>query len=465
MNNDVRFISIDYIETDYFLKIYISEILLRILSKLSILDTNSNTLIFFDISILMSECCYKSFGNLEISFLPLRLFRLLNLMKIKSIENMLKSLRESIKPLLESFATFFLFILFYAIANSQLFFISLSKKCFLNEFGISQRKTFCENSNCNKNYFCSFDFSNNSIENFNNLFNSFILTFRIITLDNWSVILFNIQRSFFMSVWLYFLLIIVFGNFFLLNLNVAVLKVNYSKTQNKLMEKTLKNEENNSIDHNLKLMKKKGAYKNMNKIKNQRKNSIYLKNEICEFYKGKIKKKSPNLLRSKSFVKKNLLKKESPKKFNSFNVNSYSFKKNSERNFKKSNFQKTKQEKKDSNLSKKNLPKLKLKQKQNSFFVNFEERMSVKRNKLSLNLEQMKVNSSIQRFKEKKIAKKQNYISLILIIKKIKNILEILFLVKKQKITFFEVLVKNTLEYKDLSGFEVILKRKLFNNY
>ena len=74
------------------------------------------------------------------------------------------------------------------------------------------------------------------ISNYDNLLTSCLQVFKIITSDDWTSSMFIIQKTFTKFVWIYYVSLVVFGNFFMMNLILAVLKVKYGEYEMKMPE-------------------------------------------------------------------------------------------------------------------------------------------------------------------------------------------------------------------------------------
>ena len=72
--------------------------------------------------------------------------------------------------------------------------------------------------------------------------------------------MYSIQKTFTNFAWVYFLLLVILGNFFLLNLNLAVIKVKFSEAHS-LMSKNKSFENNPEIKYDLVRMKKEKIWK------------------------------------------------------------------------------------------------------------------------------------------------------------------------------------------------------------
>lgn len=82
---------------------------------------------------------------------------------------------------------------------------------------------------------------NFGVTNFDDLMSSFLMVFQVTTLEGWSQQMGMVVQSFpfFWLVWVYFILLVFIGAFFLLNLTLAVITVKFNESQ----ESSMKEEE------------------------------------------------------------------------------------------------------------------------------------------------------------------------------------------------------------------------------
>jgi len=190
----------------------------------------------FDFAIL---CINFQFMNFENSAYfqpsPFRLFRFIHLLKIKALQSMVQSLYKSLLLLTETFFIFVFLLSLYAIAGTQMFSGLLKNRCFDPLTGIAS-DSIC--GICDSGYLCWKGMQNPEFGamNFDEFPMSFIQTLRIMTLSLWSLVMYNMQSSYSIYCWIYFFTLIIVGNFFLLNLTLAVLKVKFSDNLAKQQE-------------------------------------------------------------------------------------------------------------------------------------------------------------------------------------------------------------------------------------
>ena len=172
--------------------------------------------------------------NLEIEFrIPfLQSIRFFKLLKISPIQIILVKLGSTLWLLAETFTIVLWFIIFYAIWALQLFSGLLLNVCMENISGI-QQQIYCGNTDflCPPGMFCTKALTNPDygISNYDNLATSAFQVFKIITNDDWTSSMFIIQKTFSKTVWIYYVSLVIFGTFIMMNLILAVLKVKYGQ--------------------------------------------------------------------------------------------------------------------------------------------------------------------------------------------------------------------------------------------
>jgi len=83
---------------------------------------------------------------------------------------------------------------------------------------------FCAKGNENPNY---------GVTNFDNLGYSFLTIFQFVTLEGWSEVQRDIQITYTRHIWTLFMVIVLSGAFFLLNLTLAVINSKFTESQNR----------------------------------------------------------------------------------------------------------------------------------------------------------------------------------------------------------------------------------------
>ena len=218
--------------------IYSIEIILKIFglglfrSKSSFLRSGWNIM---DALIVLLTILTSFIIEIDISFGSIRGFRFVNAVNNFKLKVMIGSIISAFSILMEAIFVLSIIGSFYAILGLQLFSNILKKRCFLSNFGIIQSENiFCGNIKCGENYFCGI-YKNPDFEstNFDNFYSAFLQVFRIMTFNNWTYLMNIVQISLTNYIWIYFVSLGIIGNYILINLVLAVIKVKHSEHQQK----------------------------------------------------------------------------------------------------------------------------------------------------------------------------------------------------------------------------------------
>lgn len=181
----------------------------------------------------------KSHSIVTFFQMPLRVFRLPTLLKLRNLSNILEGIISSVRVLGETMWFLGIFCSFYALAGLQLFSGVLKNRCFEQVTGMltnTQKDIICGNMQCDGNTYCAKSLWNpeGDSTNFDNFLASFIQVLRVITFDNWTDLMNLAQRGLTNYASIYFISLALLGNFFILNFFLAVLKVRFDAFQHKL---------------------------------------------------------------------------------------------------------------------------------------------------------------------------------------------------------------------------------------
>lgn len=274
---------------------YLIELIMRIFAKKSkfwILNSEE----ILDLIIIIG-CLLNIFGiNPVASFfeMPLRIYRIPQLLKLKNISNILEGILSSMKVLGETMWFLLIFCSFYALAGQQLFSGVLKYQCIHKESGILlENSKVCGNYQCPAEYFCGKLLNNpQKSPNFDNFLSCIIEVLRVITFDNWTDLMNMIQRGLTNYSSIYFVSLALVGNFFLFNFFLAVLKVRFDTFQYKLEKNT--NSFDNLLVYDIKKLKEKGIYSRKNTIMLNQRNVSLTSNEFEKSVMAFLKKKIYN---------------------------------------------------------------------------------------------------------------------------------------------------------------------------
>lgn len=226
---------------DFFLFYYSTEILLKVLAfgiiyyKESFFRDGWNILDF--IVVLGLYLSYASVKDLNLSLL--RLLRLLRPLKtssaFKGLGIILYSLFSALPLLIISFLVLNFFYSVFAICGLQVFSGILKLRCFEEATGLAT-DNICGNQLCEEGFICGKGIANpyENVINFDNLFSAYLMTLLTVTLDNWTTIMYFVLRAYSNYAWIYHVTLAIFGNYFLLNLLLAVIKVKFGESHQSL---------------------------------------------------------------------------------------------------------------------------------------------------------------------------------------------------------------------------------------
>ena len=192
---------------------------------------------------------------------------ILRLVNIPAFQVILEKLIFSLNLLVETLFIIFFSMISIAMLGVRLFHDNLKNKCMDSISGIFTND-LCGNINCQKNLICIKSLQNpdNGVSSFDEIGFGIMNVVRIVTLDGWTDVLKMLHRTTSNFVFIFFIVTIVFGNFFLFNIMLAVLKVKFSQCNSSVVK-----EMKNSLEmyqekiYDLKLLKEKGIYEK-NKI-------------------------------------------------------------------------------------------------------------------------------------------------------------------------------------------------------
>ncbi|KAM6468747.1 voltage-dependent L-type calcium channel subunit alpha-1F isoform 6-T7 [Liasis olivaceus] len=177
----------------------------------------------------------------------LRAFRVLRPLRlvsgVPSLHIVLNSIMKAMVPLLHIALLVLFVIIIYAIIGLELFIGRMHKTCFIIDsdleaeedpspcaFSGHGRECTVNNSECRGRW----DGPNGGITNFDNFFFAMLTVFQCITMEGWTDVLYWMQDAVGHELpWLYFVSLVIFGSFFVLNLVLGVLSGEFSKEREK----------------------------------------------------------------------------------------------------------------------------------------------------------------------------------------------------------------------------------------
>ncbi|XP_029463873.1 voltage-dependent L-type calcium channel subunit alpha-1F [Rhinatrema bivittatum] len=177
----------------------------------------------------------------------LRAFRVLRPLRlvsgVPSLHIVLNSIMKAMVPLLHIALLVLFVIIIYAIIGLELFIGRMHKTCFYIDsdivaeeepspcaFSGHGRECHLNNTKCRGKW----EGPNGGITNFDNFFFAMLTVFQCITMEGWTDVLYWMQDAMGYELpWLYFVSLIIFGSFFVLNLVLGVLSGEFSKEREK----------------------------------------------------------------------------------------------------------------------------------------------------------------------------------------------------------------------------------------
>ena len=196
-----------------------------------------------DFIIVVSGYSEIVFSGSGVSLSALRTLRVLRpqrtISSVKNLKTIIITIFNAIPYLTEVLVVVQFVFLVFAIAGLQLFGGLQKRRCFDEATGVTYAYGFGEilcngTDNCPGGYICGKQLSNPDygVTSFDNFGEAFLMVFQVTTMEGWTLIMVQIQRVFTDLAILYFILLVFIGNFFLLNLLLAVIIVKFTEAQN-----------------------------------------------------------------------------------------------------------------------------------------------------------------------------------------------------------------------------------------
>uniref|UniRef100_A0A3Q2Q1X0 Voltage-dependent L-type calcium channel subunit alpha n=1 Tax=Fundulus heteroclitus TaxID=8078 RepID=A0A3Q2Q1X0_FUNHE len=183
-------------------------------------------------------------GGLDVK--ALRAFRVLRPLRlvsgVPSLQIVLNSIMKAMVPLLHIGMLVMFVIIIYAIVGLELFLGRMHKTCFDTSTGQSADDPspcafagvgrFCvtNGTECKGKW----EGPNGGITNFDNIFFAMLTVFQCITMEGWTDVLYWMNDAIGYDIpWVYFVSLVIFGSFFIINLVLGVLSGEFSKEREK----------------------------------------------------------------------------------------------------------------------------------------------------------------------------------------------------------------------------------------
>ncbi|XP_044207690.1 voltage-dependent L-type calcium channel subunit alpha-1D [Thunnus albacares] len=184
-------------------------------------------------------------GGLDVK--ALRAFRVLRPLRlvsgVPSLQIVLNSIMKAMVPLLHIGMLVMFVIIIYAIVGLELFIGRMHKTCYSTVTGliIEDDPTPCAFAGNGR--FCvgngtecrgKWEGPNGGITNFDNIFFAMLTVFQCITMEGWTDVLYWMNDAIGFEIpWIYFVSLVIFGSFFIINLVLGVLSGEFSKEREK----------------------------------------------------------------------------------------------------------------------------------------------------------------------------------------------------------------------------------------
>ena len=177
----------------------------------------------------------------EANLNALRAFRVLRPLRtitsIKGLRVLVTSVITALPMMKQTVLVLFFFFLIFAIAGVQLLSGVLKRRCVSKILGttmvVDGAVKLCGGEDqCPEGYFCGKEIQNLSDNsNLDNIFYALLMVFQCTTLEGWSDIQTLYMKTYSYHIWVFFVLIVFIGAFFLMNLTLAVVNASFTKSQ------------------------------------------------------------------------------------------------------------------------------------------------------------------------------------------------------------------------------------------
>nr|XP_046253236.1 voltage-dependent L-type calcium channel subunit alpha-1D [Scatophagus argus] len=184
-------------------------------------------------------------GGLDVK--ALRAFRVLRPLRlvsgVPSLQIVLNSIMKAMVPLLHIGMLVMFVIIIYAIIGLELFIGRMHKTCYAISTGLMMEDDPSPCAFAGNGRFCvgngtecrgKWEGPNGGITNFDNVFFAMLTVFQCITMEGWTDVLYWMNDAIGYEIpWIYFVSLVIFGSFFIINLVLGVLSGEFSKEREK----------------------------------------------------------------------------------------------------------------------------------------------------------------------------------------------------------------------------------------
>ena len=229
--------NLDYVD-DALLGLFTFEMMIKMFAfgffkKNGYFRDNWNLIDFFIVASGLVQLFFQG-GSFKLS--GLRSFRILrilrNITSIHGLKEITNTILISLPLLFDIFLILAFFLFIMSIAALHTFSGFFKNRCFNEGTGLAFTDFVCGAANCDVGFVCGKMLKNpeNDNLNFDGIFSSALLVFQIITLEGWTEIAEYARSSVNEFVLVFFIFTITFGNYFLLNITLVVIKQKFSES-------------------------------------------------------------------------------------------------------------------------------------------------------------------------------------------------------------------------------------------
>uniref|UniRef100_H2Y8S9 Ion transport domain-containing protein n=1 Tax=Ciona savignyi TaxID=51511 RepID=H2Y8S9_CIOSA len=226
----------------YFLGIFVLEAAVKILALGFVLHKDSYLRYgwnLMDFTVVVTGCVTYFDTSLGSGFQTLRAVRVLRPLKlvsgIPSLQVVLKSIMKAMVPLLQIAVLLLFFVVVCSIVGLELYMGKFHRSCYRND--TSKHNANYGQYTCPPDSYCD-DWPlgpNHGITTFDNIIFSMMTVFQCITMEGWTQILyFADDATGSVYNWAYFIMLIIVGSFFMLNLVLGVLSGEFAKERERV---------------------------------------------------------------------------------------------------------------------------------------------------------------------------------------------------------------------------------------
>jgi heme/copper-type cytochrome/quinol oxidase subunit 3 len=176
-------------------------------------------------------------GQSTVNLSSLRALRILRplrtINKIKPLRDIVQALFSAFSLLRDSVIILVFFYTIFAIAGLQLFMGILKRRCFSRDYGFGSTTICLDDSSCDFGFTCGKMIANPDwgLSNFDTFGWSIIQVYMVCSMEGWTHLMAEVQLAFSPWIAIYFILCVLIGGFFVINLVLAIIKVKFSEAQ------------------------------------------------------------------------------------------------------------------------------------------------------------------------------------------------------------------------------------------